>query len=161
MSFWQPSIALWWWVLAIGNVIRGVVMGEDSVSGVTGTVSESALLKSDNMFTTGPTTKKKHLRKILSWSLYWCLLVVCLHECGIYYNVYPAQSHVFLVFVFLLYHRQVNCDGSNPFSFQHNNHNFQTQKIPLCHEPLFYLSLSIEASLGPKLWYQNKQLTRG
>ena len=32
-------------------------MGEDSVSGVTGTVSESALLKSDNMFT-GPTTKK-------------------------------------------------------------------------------------------------------
>ena len=50
MSFWQPSIALWWWVLAIGNVIRGVVIGEDSVSGATGTVSESALLKSDNLF---------------------------------------------------------------------------------------------------------------
>ena len=112
-------------------------MGEYSVSGVTGTVSESALLKSDNM--AGPTTKK-HLGKILSLSLYRCLLVVCLYECGIYYNVYPAQSHVFLVFVFLLYHRQVNCDGSNPFSFQHNNHNFQTQKIPLCHETLFYLS---------------------
>ena len=33
-------------------------MGEDSVSGVTGTVSESALLKSDNMFTQGPPQKR-------------------------------------------------------------------------------------------------------
>ena len=29
----------------------------------------------------------------------------------------PAQSHVFLVFVFLLCYRQVNCDGSNPLFF--------------------------------------------
>ena len=142
MSFWQPSIALWWWVLAIGNVIRGVVMGEYSVSRVTGSLE---LYQKGHYWIQitclqGP-PQKKHLRKILSWSLYWCLLVVCLYECGIYYNVYPAQSHVFLVFVFLLYHRQVNCDGSNPFSFQHNNHNFQTQKIPLCHEPLFLSQL--------------------
>ena len=74
-------------------------MGEDSVSGVTGTVSESALLKSDNMFT-GPTTKK-HLQKILSWSLYRCLLVVCLYECGILQCISRPKSR-FSRFCFLI-----------------------------------------------------------
>ena len=74
-------------------------MGEDSVSGVTGTVSESALLKSDNLFN-GAYHKKASSKNSIVVPVPM-LLVVCLYECGILQCISRPKSR-FSRFCFLI-----------------------------------------------------------